>query len=260
VAEPKELIETRELLEQAETSLKEAQATIEEKGKTIESLASGSSLWKGTVSLGSEINRGNTDESDFRVDATATRKVPREELYLRFYYDYGEKDGDLVTQEIYGEAKLKVFQTDRRYLFGVFFTENDKFKDLENRSSVYMGPGYVFIDEEKTNLLGEIGIGVVNEFTRIETGTERNLDGSLWLHSEWTQQLHEKVDFTTKLTLFPDLDFADFRARLESSLRSPLRNKWFVKLSILDEYDSAPKGVDIDKNDLTFVTSLEYSF
>lgn len=260
VAESEELIETRELLEETEASFKEAQVTIEEKEKTIEKLTSGSSLWEGTVSIGSEIERGNTDESDFRVDATATRKVPREELYLRFYYDYGEKDGELVTQEFYGEAKLKVFQTDRRYLFGVFFTENDKFKDLENRTSFYAGPGYVFIDEEKTKVLGEIGIGIVNEFTKIETGTERNLDGSLWLHSEWTQQLHEKVDLTTTFTFFPKLDFGDFRIRLESSLRSPLRDKWSIKLSLLDEYDSDPEGTDIEKNDLTFLTSLEYNF
>ena len=261
VAEPEELIETRELLEEAETSFREAQVTIEEKEKTIEELTSGSSIWEGTVSLGANIDRGNTDESDFSVDATATRKVPGEELYFKLHSDYGETDGKVDTQEVTGMAKLKVFQTDRRYLFGVLFTEYDKFKDLENRSSFYMGPGYLFIDKEHTKVLGEIGIGIVSEFTKIETGTERNIDGGLWLHSEWTQQLSEKVDLITGVTLFPTLgDSGDFRVRLEGSLRSPLRNRWFLKLSLLDEYDNEPEGKDIEKNDLTFITSVEYTF
>jgi putative salt-induced outer membrane protein YdiY len=261
VAESEELIETREILEQTETNLKEAQVTIEEKENAIEKLTSGSSLWDGTVSLGTKIERGNTDESDFSADVTATRKVPREELYFRLHYDYGEKEGETDTEEAYGTAKLKVFQTDRRYLFGVFFTEYDKFKDLENRTSFYVGPGYLFIDKEKTRLLGEIGVGIVSEFTKTETGTERNFDGSLWLHAEWIQQLHEKVDLTTAVTLFPTIgDFEDFRVRLESSLRSPLRDRWFLKLSLLDEYDNKPEGVDIERNDLSLITSLEYNF
>jgi putative salt-induced outer membrane protein YdiY len=259
-AEPEELIETRERLEETEASLQEAQKTIEEKEAKIQHLTSGSELWKGRFSLGIDLERGNTTETDIVTSLEATRSVPREELKLKFLSNYGETDREADTNEVYGLVKLKVFQSDRRYIFGFVDGEYDEFENLNYRGQVFGGPGYIFIKNERTKLAGEIGPGVVGEFTDTEDGTDSSVEFALGLHSEWNQKLFNNVEYIQGLSLFPSVsDFGEYRIRLESTLRTPLRERWLMKLTLRDDYDSDPEE-DTEHNDLQFITALEYEF
>ncbi len=251
---------TRQALEETEESLKRTQEALKEKEEEVAKLSSGAGLWDGSLSLGAALQRGNTDTSDFRLEAKAARTVPREELSLRFHMDYGETDGEADTNETFGAVKLKVFQTDRRYIFGLMDAEYDEFENLDLRLQAFAGPGYIFIDNENTKLLGEIGAGPIGEFVDTETGTESTVEANLWLHTEWSQKVYENVLLTTAFTLFPSLgDFGEYRAKLESSLRTPVQERWFLKVSLIDDYDSDPEE-DVENNDVKFITSLETIF
>jgi hypothetical protein len=73
----------------------------------------------------------------------------------------------------------------------------------------------------------------------------------------------ERSDFCIEMedTLFPSLeDFGEFRVRSESILTSPLGDGWAIKLSLIDDYDSAPENNDVKKNDLCFISAVEYTF
>jgi len=250
-----ELEQTRETLKKTEEKLATAEAKVE-------NLSSISKLWSGSLSLGTQLRRGNTDSSDARFDAIAIRKAPREELSLRFYSDYGETDGETDTNEIFGEVKLKVFRTDRFYLFGLTNMEYDEMENLDLRAQVFGGPGYIFIKTDKTNLLGEIGAGLTGEFFDEEEGDdEENLEASLRLNAEWRQKLFDNAEFFQGLILYPSLsEFGDYRLRSESTLVTPLSEQWAIKLSLVDDYDSSPENKDTKKNDLRFVSSIQYTY
>jgi putative salt-induced outer membrane protein len=244
----------------AEADLKEAERKLAQKEEEIEELTSVSKLWSGSFAVGAQLERGNTDTTDVRVEAKATRKAPREELRLRFYADYGETEGKTDTNKVFGESKLKVFQTERRYLFGLTNMEYDEMENLDLRAQGFGGLGYNFIDKERTRLLGEVGAGLTGEFFD-DGDDEETLEASGWLNSEWKQRLFEHTEFYQALTLYPSLgDFGEYRLRSESTLTTPLSDHWAIKLSLIDDYDSDPESEDVKRNDLRFISSMEYTF
>lgn len=258
-----ELEKAREQLAQTEADLEQAHEQLVEKEDQIAKLTNTSELWNGSFAVGTQLRRGNSDTSDVSVQATAIRKIPKEELQLKFSLDYGETDGETDTNDVFGEAKLKVFQTDRRYLFGLTSMEYDEMEDLDLRAQAFGGPGYIFIKTEKTNLLGEVGAGLIGEFFDEDDtdGDTENFEASLWLNAEWTQKIFEKAEFYQGLTVFPSLgDFGEYRVRSESTIKSPLAEQWAIKLSLIDTYDSNPESENVDKNDLRFTSLLEYTY
>ncbi len=261
-ADTEELEQTRRLLQEKETELGKTQDKLAETEKKVDDLTSISKVWSGSLSLGTQLKRGNTDSSDVRFDATALRKVPREELALRFYADYGETDGETDTNEIFGEVKLKVFQTERFYLFGLTSMEYDEMENLDLRAQVFSGPGYIFIDRERTNLLGEIGAGLMGEFFDEADGDDgETLEASLRLNAEWRQKLFGNAEFFQGLTIYPSLgNFGDYRLRSETTLSTPLSKQWAIKLSLVDDYDSDPEGEDVKNNDLKCISSIQYKY
>ena len=216
--------------------------------------------WSGSFAVGAQLQRGNTDTADVHAEFKATRKAPREELNLRFYSDYGETEGETDQNKVFGQAKLKIFKTDRLYLFGVADMEYDEMEELDLRAQGFGGLGYKLIARERTTLLGEAGAGLTGEFFDAD-GDEENLEASVILNAELTQKLFERVVFYQGITLFPSLgDFGEFRVRSESTLTSPLGDGWAIKLSLVDDYDSDPENDAVKKNDLRFISALEYTF
>lgn len=216
--------------------------------------------WSGSLAFGLALQRGNTDTTDLRTEVKATRKAEREELNLRFYSNYGETDGETDQNDVFGQAKLKFLKTDRLYFFGSTDMEYDEREQLDLRAQVFGGLGYKLIDYETTTLLAEAGAGLTGEFYDND-GEEESLEGSVILGAEFMKKLFEYAVFTQGVTLFPSLSNAgDYRVRSETSLTSPLGDRWAVKLSLIDEYDSNPQNEDVKKNDMRLISALEYTF
>jgi putative salt-induced outer membrane protein YdiY len=155
-----------------------------------------------------------------------------------------------------------LYQWERAYLFGVLNAEHDEIEDLKLRLNVSGGPGYRFIDTEKTKLLGEVGVGATAEwYDSRETGSEQTTEAILWLHGEWTTKVFDRATFSQVLTVFPSVtDIGSVRVVSDTSLTTPLSQKLDLRISVHDEYDNAPEVSGVDKNDLTFRTTLVYSF
>jgi putative salt-induced outer membrane protein YdiY len=224
-----ELEQTQEELAETEAALTRAKEDIDKKEQEIEELSLPLNLWSGSFAFGVKLERGNSDSN-----------------------------GKADTNNVFSSTKLKVFQSERRYFFGTTSLEYDEFEDLDLRAQAFVGPGYYFIKKKKTDLFGEIGGGIVGEFIDDEDET---VEGNAYLHIGWRQKIFENSEFIQDITLLPDLsDVGDYRVRSETTLRTPVGERWALKLTILDDYDSNPEGKDIDKNDVTFVSGLEYSF
>jgi len=63
------------------------------------------------------------------------------------------------------------------------------------------------------------------------------------------------------LTLFPSVsELGDFRLISRTSFITPILDSLSWDLSIMDEYDTAPRSNDVDKNDIAVRTGLTYTF
>ncbi|GAB4344117.1 MAG: hypothetical protein Kow0099_23220 [Candidatus Abyssubacteria bacterium] len=247
-------------LEQAEAELEQAKKEVAEKEKELQAVTSISKLWSGSFALGAQLERGNSESTDLHIELTAVREMPREELRLRVFADYGESEGETDSNNIFGEAKLKVFQTEQRYVFGVTNMEYDEMEKLDLRAQVFSGLGYNFIKTDRTLLLGEIGAGLTGEFFD-ENGDDETLEAAIWLNGEWKQKVFTRSELLQILTLFPSVsDFGEYRLRSETSLVTPLNDAWSIKLSLIDDYDSDPEGEDVEHNDLKAISSVNYTF
>jgi putative salt-induced outer membrane protein YdiY len=255
---PPELEAGADALQAPESDLEEDKKVLAKEAVSEEKLSP--DYWSGSFTVGAQLRRGNTDTADVHTEFKAMRKAPREELNLRFYSDYGETEGETDRNKAFGQAKLKILKTDRLYLFGVADMEYDEMAQLDLRAQGFDGLGYKLIARERTTLLGEAGAGLTGEFFDAD-GDEENLEASAILAAELTQKLFEHVVLYQGITLFPSLgDFGEYRLRSESTLTSPLGDGWAIKLSLIDDYDSDPENEDVEKNDLRFISAIEYTF
>jgi len=217
--------------------------------------------WSGSLSAGAQLQEGNSDTTDLHFDAKAKRKTPLRELQLKFRADYGKTEGETDTNKVFGEGKYKVFRCERFYWFGVANMEHDEMEDLDLRAQVFAGPGYYFVKKERTTVLGEVGAGIIGEWTDDEDGSDETIEPGGWINLEWTQRVCEAMEFFQGLTVYPSFgDAGEYRLRSESTLKAPFGKRWSLKLSAIDEYDSNPESEDADRNDLQLITSLGYEF
>jgi putative salt-induced outer membrane protein YdiY len=252
------LEQTQETLATTEAALTRTREELEKKEQVIDDLSSPLSLWKGSIAVGAKAERGNSDSNKINLEARATREAPRDKLQLRLLIDYEETNGKADTNNVFSSSKLQVFRTDRQYVFGITSLEYDEFKNLDLRAEAFAGPGYYFIRKQRTDVFGEIGGGIVGEFV---DGADEIVEGNAWFHIGWRQKIFGTSEFTQDITFLPNLsDAGDFRVRSETALRTPMGEHWALRLSLLDDYDSQPEGEDVDKNDVTFVSALEYTF
>lgn len=251
--------QTRALPVRLEAEPKETMETAVE-GDESEEPESGPSRWSVSVAAGAELQRGNTDTTDLHMELDATRTELPRELRLELDADYGDTEGETDTSRVFGEAKLKVFRTDRFYLFALTNMEYDEMENLDLRVQGLTGVGYEFIDNDTTQLLGEVGGGFTDERFD-DNGADDTLEPTLSLTSEWKQKLFGNVEFSQQITLYPSLgDIGDFRLHSESAIKTPLGDHWAIELSLTDDYDSDPGSDDVKKNDLRVISSLEYTF
>jgi len=219
-------------------------------------------MWEGSVEAGIQVREGNTESTDMYGRAKVLRKSNKHELTLGASYDYAEVEGETNANRAFAQCGYRLYQWERAYLFAVLNAEHDEIENLDLRLNASAGPGYRFIDTEKTKLLGEVGAGATAEwYDSRETGSEQKSEGILWLHGEWTTKVFDRSTFSQVLTVFPSVtDVGTFKLVSDTSLTTPLSQKLELRVSVHDEYDSDPEVSGVEKNDLTFRTTLVYRF
>jgi len=218
--------------------------------------------WTGSVEAGIQIREGNTESTDMYGKVKALRASDKRELSLGASYDYAELEGETNTNRAFAECGYRLYQWERAYLFGVINAEHDEIEDLDLRLNASAGPGYKFIHSEKTKLIGEVGVGATAEwYDSRETGSEQKTEGILRLHGEWTTKVFDRSTFSQVLTVLPSVtDIGTFKLVSDTSLTTPLSQKLDLRVSVHDEYDSDPEVSGVEKNDLTFRTTLVFTF
>lgn len=216
------------------------------------------SLWTGNVEAGIQIREGNTETLDLYGKVGALRKSNRRELSLKASYDFAERDDDTERNRAFAESTYRRYRSAKSYIFGTVNVEHDEIEELDFRLTAAVGPGYKWIDTEDTKLIGEAGFGATAEWY---DGGDQHTEAIMMLHGLWTQKVFDESVFSQELTVYPSIsDFGSFRLVSSTSLATPLSESLDLRVSLVNEYDNDPEVSGVEKNDMTFRTTVVYRF
>ena len=218
-------------------------------------------LWKNDISAGYNTSRGNTETEQLYFNALLNRNRKHvDEWTLRgdIYYSSANKKMDAQKWYTMGRYAYSFGSRKAWYNFYRLEADHDRFADVYYRIIPAAGVGYWFFDLPETKLLAEAGLGL--EYTDYYSDKKgiSNLVATPRLFYE--QELFKRAKFTQDIYLYPALtDFGNYRVHSESAFNFSINDSLGLRLSLIDDYNSdPPEGTK--KNDLTFLSSLVYSF
>ncbi len=215
--------------------------------------------WGGNVALGLNGASGNTERLNLRGEINGTRDTEFMTTSATALYTYATDDGEASESRFFtGLRNDWKIQESRWRVFGEGSLEFDDFQDWDYRVAAAGGMGYEFIDNEKTTLLGRVGLGLSREIG----GEDNSIRPEGLLGADFSHQLTERQKLTADATLYPDLsETGEFRfvgnAAWEMLIDPEVNMS--LRLGIEDRYDSTPGG-DNKKNDIAYFAMLVWEF
>lgn len=218
--------------------------------------------WKGDVSLGLSLARGNARSSSFSFTFAADGPVNRANTLMwanKAIYLFGEMDGETSAENLLLASRLDWEHTDRFYSYFELQGIRDRFKNYSSRILPSIGAGYKVIAGEAVTLALDAGLTQI--FTRYYDTGDNDSDTALKVGGLLVWKISETSEFNEKLEIIPVVsDLGRYFLRFEANLVTAVAKSWSVKLTLIDSYDHKPVGPDIKKNDVTFIAGLSRKF
>lgn len=217
-------------------------------------------VWENKLSAGYSTTNGNTKNSHANISLDTQYNKGRDLWKIKTRYDYGSDKGRMNVQKFYSKAQNDYRLGENSKWFNTRSVEvaHDKFSKYDYRLLPTLGIGYWFWEGDDSKAEFDTGLGY--EYTNYNDSTKATGNFVLVPHAYLDKVLIGKLKFAQDITMYPSLDtISDYRLRSESSLVNPLNDVLSWKLSLIDEYNSSPKG-GAKKNDTTLMTSIEYAF
>lgn len=235
-----------------------AQDEAEEEPLPVESEVSFFDEWSGNISLGLYGSDGNTERFSFRGEVDGERETDDNLTNFLTTYTYAEEDGDESENRFSSELEndFKLNGSDW-YVFASGQYEHDEFKDWEDRLSLFAGPGYVFVDNDKTRLSGQVGAGAVREWGGGEDGWRAEGVVSAELDHKFT----ERQSISASVDYYPSLeDAGEYRihSRAVYEILVDPEVNMSLRAGVEDRYDSDPG--DADHNDVDYFIMLVWAY
>ncbi len=218
--------------------------------------------WKGDVSLGLSLARGNSQSSSFSFTFAADGPINKANTLLwanKAIYLFGEMDGETSAENLLLSSRIDWQHTARLYSYYELQGIRDQFKNYSYRILPAVGLGYKVIARDTVSLGMDAGLSQV--FAKYyDTGDTESFT-ALKFGYLLIWKIAETSEFNEKLEYEPDVsDFGRYFLRFEANLIAAIAKKWSVKLTFIDTYDSQPVGFGIEKNDITFIAGLSWKF
>jgi len=213
-------------------------------------------LWQAEVALGVGVSEGNTVKSSYAGDFIANRKTDHDEFTLKGSGLYASTKRDPDTEKWYGMIRYAYnFWEQKLYNFYKFESDHDKFSNVYVRLLPSAGIGYWFSKERAFKGLLELAVGYENTYFMDDSSAKTEIVLVPRFFAE--ARLFGDATLSQDLVFYPSLNyFGDYRLQSETSLKNPLSEKLFLRLSLIDNYNSNPEKTGTLKNDLQFLTTL----
>lgn len=215
--------------------------------------------WRGNVTVGGETKTGNTETDKLNVNA---RTVVEQKELNRFTVEATmdrEESGNTLTKEQYLlGGKYDRFFSKRWYGFVGTSFEQDKFKDLDLRTTLAAGSGYQFFDSDDLRVSLEAGLSYTDE--NFTTEEDNSYSGFNWGFN-WEQALFNKrLNFFHRHRGNQGFDESDnLIINASTGVRLPIMAGISATAQHDIDWDNSPPD-DADSTDQTYLFGLGYDW
>jgi putative salt-induced outer membrane protein YdiY len=213
--------------------------------------------WESDVEAGINGSRGNSETLKIRAATAAKRTTETGTWSGDFTYTRSEDDSRLSEHKAILNSGYDWNLSDPWLYFALGSVQYDQFQDYDALISFSTGPGYKFIDTERTSLVGRIGAGFSHKFGGAQDGTSPEAIAGYDLEHALTPL--QKL--TSSARIYPDLGgLGDYRAVAKAAWDIAMHEDGglALRLGVEDRYDSNPG--DAKKNDFDYFASLLWNF
>src|SRR6266850_4218608 len=196
-------------------------------------------IWKGSVSAGGTVSDGNTHRKTGTVSATAELRREKDRTTFDFLLNYAKEGAVTSQRRTFGEAKYDHFLSKKAYLLAQASGESDLTAQLNLRTTVGVGAGYQFIEDERWKISGEGGLAWVKEDSKDNTADKSFLAARFAYKADWKPNDAWAVGQTGEI--YPSLkDHEDVTARVDTHAKVTLTKSMFAQLQWLFTWDNTP--------------------
>lgn len=214
--------------------------------------------WTRSVDLGINGSAGNSDTFNGRIAFNLARKTTRMETTTGVLYLY-QRDNEGVTKDR-GEVNLRndwLLTNSRWRVWAQGKGEYDADADWTTRVSGAAGLGYEFVQDERTTLIGRVGLGASREFG----GEANDTVPEGVLGADFNHKVNDRNSLFANVDYFPDLsEFGEFRTVSKAGWETIVdpETKLNLKLGIEHRYDSDPG--DAEASEVDYFVTLGWTF
>lgn len=215
-------------------------------------------VWTGNINLGGAVTQGNTDTSLVRADGETIARTK----YNRFTVGgvvNRAKSNDVDTEyNSRGYAKYDHFLTKKWYLYTNITLENDRFRDINLRSTTGVGNGYQIYEQDDLNLAIEGGINYIK--VDYEMAGDESYASARWALRYDQKPMSGDVQFFHQHEVLIGLEkTANTLVFSKTGLRVPIAKNLNASSQINLDYNSNP-AENRKKMDKTLLFSLGYGW
>jgi len=218
----------------------------------------------GSLAFSLSTKRGNVETNEYTVDADI-RYDSNSTYALWFFggYNYAKAHDTEIENSSFAHMRYLHALTPELYGEAFVQTEQDKFKDLSNRSLIGADARYRFFSSSKYGK-GYISLGTLLETIRYKNPqidpNEDNIRLSTYLF--YTKKFESKATFNAFAYYQPCInEFSDYTIISMAEVQFPIYKNFHLVVSIKANYDSRPPNFsDIKNYDVTQKTALMWKF
>ena len=210
----------------------------------------------GHVNVGLTANRGNTDNSQLLYDVETVARGVDNRFTLGAAGEQKEEDSEETARRNRAWLKYDQFVSEKWYAYANGEFEEDRFKDLNLRTTLGVGSGYQFFESKERNLSLEGGLTYVND--DYEQAEDDSYAAGRWavrfdqfLFGSGTQFFHQNEGLVSME------DPGDLTWRAQTGLRFPLIERLNATLQYNIDWRNNPPA-DKEGTDSSYIMSVGY--
>ncbi|KPK32274.1 MAG: hypothetical protein AMJ66_06840 [Betaproteobacteria bacterium SG8_40] len=212
----------------------------------------------GRINVGASSTSGNTDKEQLNGSFEVVARSAKNRMTIGAEANRAETDGAQTESNWLAYLAYDHFITEKWYAYASTSAENDKFKDINLRTTLGAGAGYQFFETEQTNLSMELGASYVN--TDYDTGVDSDYPAARWAMNFRQKLFKSRVEFFNTDSVHVALDDSDnFFLRTRTGLRFPIVAGMNSTIQYNYDYDDNPAPGRV-KEDKAWLFTLGYAW
>lgn len=220
--------------------------------------------WKGVVTAGATLVRGNTESATATIGAEAARRTDNDRITLGAGYFFAKqrdnttRDDSTIADNWFAKGQYDRFLTERFYAYGNIRYEKDRIANLDMRLSPGIGFGYQWVERADLNFSTEGGASWILEKYTEPSETRTYMAGRLAYHLD--KAFNTFVKGFHNLEYIPSFERVDtFLLNTDVGLRAALTARLALEAKAQMAYNSQPSE-GRDKKDLRYILGVGWTF